>query len=82
MKMFRRMLVYGRIATAHVTARKTLAQMNPGAACLQAFFTAVAARRDISYFARVSAGLLLFHKLKILLKIVFVFRFQLTPKSI
>ena len=47
-KVLRRMFVFGRIAAAHVSARKTQPQVDPGVANLQAVFTAVSARRDFA----------------------------------
>jgi hypothetical protein len=63
MKMLGRMLVFGRVTTAHMAANKALPQMDPGIAHLQTLFAAVAAGRHLANFLHVrTAALYLRHR--------------------
>jgi hypothetical protein len=55
LKVLGRVAVLGRIAAAHVTARKTEPQMYPGIAGLQALLTSRSAWAHISHLVHMSA---------------------------
>src|SRR5579863_9044532 len=54
-KMFRGVLVLGRVAAAHVAAGETHAQVHPGVSDLEAVFTAARAGFDVANFLQVFA---------------------------
>jgi hypothetical protein len=56
MKMFGGVLVWGRVAAAHVATRHADAQVNPGAADAQAVFTSIGAGRDFFNLIEVCTG--------------------------
>ncbi len=55
-KVFRRVLVGGRVAAADVPAFQAEAQVDPGRADLQAVLAAVGARRDVADLVEVFTG--------------------------
>jgi hypothetical protein len=56
-KMLRRVLVLGTVATPHVPARKTQPQMNPIVSHLQALLATVAAWLDVANCIKVATNL-------------------------
>lgn len=52
MEVFRRMFVFARITTADMAAGATQAQVHPGVAHLQTFFTPARVRRHVAYLVQ------------------------------
>jgi hypothetical protein len=55
MKVFGRVLIFGRIATTYMATSQTHPQMHPAISHLQAFFTALRVRFDIANLIEVRA---------------------------